>query len=314
MSTTVAESAPPLPSPGWPNILAGYTGPSPADVDAFMRFAEFLATARTAVPLPYQHRAGDMAALMLRAHDLNIPIGVALDHVYVVPGGRTALTAQLMGGLLIDRHGITIKIKTLNDQECELHFLRGRKKLATSRYTIREASALGLTRFRWWRAVPEDCLYARTISRACRRPPLQGLIILGCYTREEVYESMARGGDLDGEHIAVEIDPEVAEWLDQAEAATEPEQVRVKLRELARKAGKRRLLMADGRTVDDHLIEAWHHAITRQRAASADAALAAGTAAADAEPVPPRCTCDPVKAAIAGRHEDGCDERTHAAG
>lgn len=313
MSTAVADPAPPtpLPNPGWPDILPGYTGPSPADVDAFMRLAEFLATARTAVPLPYQRRGGDMAALMLRAHDLNIPIGTALDHVYVVPGGRTSLTAQLMGALLIERHGLTIRVKTLNDQACELHFCRGRKKLSTSNYTIREAAALGLTQFRWWRAVPEDCLYARTMSRACRRPPLQGLIVLGCYTREEVYEAMARGDALDGEHVETQLDAEVAEWLKTAETAT-PDAIRVELRTAARKARKGRMLLPDGRTVDDALIEAWHHAVTRQHATAADAALAAGTA--EPEPTPPSCDCDPVKVAAAGRHEDGCDERTHAAG
>jgi hypothetical protein len=309
---TVAVAAPaPLSNPGWPDILPGYVGPSPADFTAFRDMAELLAGARTAVPLPYQHRTGDMAALMLRAHDLNIPIGVALDHLYVVPGGRTAMTAYLMGALLIERHRITIKIKTLTDQECELHFTRGRKKLSTSRYTIREAAALKLTRFRWWQAVPEDCLYARAMSRACRRPPLQGLIVLGCYVREEVYEAMARGEALDGEQIAVEVDAEVAEWLDAAAAATDPDDVRVKLRDQARKAKKHRLVMPDGRTVDDHLIEAWHHTVTRHHAARAEAALAAGTAEPGTEPTPPRCTCDPVAVARAGRHEDGCDERAH---
>lgn len=310
MSVAVADPPADLPNPGWPNILPGYVGPSPADFTAFRDMAELLAGARTAVPLAYQHRTGDMAALMLRAHDLNIPIGVALDHLYVVPGGRTAMTAYLMGALLIERHGLTIKVKTLNDQECELHFYRGRKKLCTSRYTIREAAALKLTRFRWWQAVPEDCLYARAMSRACRRPPLQGLIVLGCYVREEVYEAMARGDALDGEQVAIEVDTEVTEWLALAAAATEPEEVRVAIRAMARKAGKQKLLMPDGRTVDDHLIEAWHHAVTRWRAASAEAALAAGTA--DPEPETPGCTCDPVTVARAGRHEDGCDERAHA--
>lgn len=297
-----AEPAPLTALPSLPHLIGPYVGPAPDNVDDFLKLAAALSTGRTAVPLPYQRRPGDTAALMLRAHGMNIPIGVGLDHIYVVAGGRTGLTAQLMTAIL-RRAGIVIRIKTLTDQVCELTFHEGRRKIGASSYTIREAAKLKLTQHTWWQAVPEDCLFARAVSRAVRRF-FTHIVAFG-YTREEIYEDLARGGQLDE---PAPVAAEVLDLLKSAEIAT-PDGIRGTLRPYARKHKLHATVLPDGRTVDAALIEAWHHAVTRERAEAADQSLA-DAVDADQDSTPPACTCDPVRVAEAGQHEDGCDDRT----
>lgn len=305
--TATAELLPPplLGNPDEPNLMGGYVGPSPADVAGFTAMAEFLCTGCTAIPLPYQRRPGDMGGLMLRAHAMNVPMGVALDHVYVVPGGRTGLTAQLMAALL-RRAGITIKTRRHTDQVCELTFHErtstGReRKIGSSKYTINEAAKLGLLRFAWWRAVPEDCLWARALSRGVRR--LFTHVVMFGYTREELYE--ADRGDGTAEE-PVTLPREVEELLAAAATAT-PDEIKTALIPAARKAKLLQLLLPGGGTLEAALIDAWHHAVTRRHAAVADQALADG--AAQPEPAAPACPCDPVRVAEVGQHDEGCHER-----
>jgi hypothetical protein len=272
--SAVTEQAP-LPTPDHllPRIthsnLHGYTGPT--TTPHRMAEAELLATARSTLHPMYRRSPGDCLTLLHRAEALDVPVGLAIDHVYINTAiGRAGLSAQLMAALLL-RAGIRWTVVEETDQVVRLRFRRGRKTIGTVSWRIREAVAAGLTRREHWRLWPTDCLWARAMARACRR--YFSDIVMGlAYTPEEVYDM----GQVDTapdevETLAPEVQDVLAEATDDDVTAAA---VRDEIIPRARKAKLLRVQLPDGRTVEQALNDAWLAAAGREDAARADAALA----------------------------------------
>ncbi len=315
--------------------LGGYDGP--ATDEGLERHAVLLATARCTTHPLYRRSPGDCLTLLYRARSLNIPVGVALDQVYInTTVGRAGLSAQLMAALL-RRAGVDWEAVVETDQLVELWFYwgadsiarltrwrrthRGRRPEPRGRVTwrIREAATAGLTKREQWRLWPVDCLWARALARGCRR--FFSHLVMGMgYTPEEVHDmgaGYAAPEDLDD---ASQTDPDVQEFLEQAnsESAT-PDLIRSDIIARARKAKLHKHVLPDRRTLEQALMDIWRVKTAAQSAARADAALA-GLGDPPADTAPPAvfdapagegdlpCRC-PAALIIAGNpHLAGCEE------
>lgn len=278
--TDTLTTPPPLPAG-----LLRYDGPT--DFHDMERAAQLLATAKTAVHPRYRTRPGDCLTLLFRARALDVPVGVAFDHIYVNDAvGKSGLSAQLMGALL-RRAGITWEPVTANTQTVKLVFFRhttdarGRRrrhKLGASEWTMIQAKDAGLTRFTHWQMFPEDCLRARALARGCRH--LFPDVVMGMgYTPEEVRLAGADGDTLPTDGNPDAIPAEVQEFLD--EAATEGTTVDNIRRDIIKRAKRANLLdygLPDGQTLQQALHAACLLALSR----ASDEALA--TPPAQSEP------------------------------
>lgn len=295
-----AQPPPPAPEVKLPPLrgtLGVYDGPT--SDDGMERHAVLFATARCAMHPLYRRSPGDCLTLLYRAKALNIPVGVALDHVYINTAvGRAGLSAQLMAALL-RRSGVDWEMAQETDQVVEFWFYWGEESLARlarwrrtrrgrrpeprgkAKWTIREAVTAHLTKREHWQLWPVDCLWARAMARGCRRH-FSDLVMGMGYTPEELFDmSEAEAAPEEVE----QIDPEVQEFLDQAdsESAT-ADLIRADIMARARKAKLLKKTLPDGRTLEQALTDVWRVKTAREAAARADAALsAAGTEPADVE-------------------------------
>lgn len=270
--------------PAVPATLRGYDGPtSTADRK---EEALLLATARCALHPLYRRSPGDCFTLLYRAQALNVPVGVALDHIYINTAvGKSGMSAQLMAALLL-RAGVTWTMTQETDRVVEFRFKRGRKVIGAARWTIGEAKTAGLTGREHWRLFPTDCLWARAMARGCRRY-FSDLVMGMGYTPEELHDM--RTPDVAGDETAVAAPVQAV--LDEAEQAT-PDRVR-ELRVAARKEKLLAVVLPDGQTLEQHLHQQWLLAAARQ----ADAALAG----VDPSSPPPEPPTPPVLDEAAGQ-------------
>lgn len=306
LNVTTDDPARPVPDaklPSLPTTLGAYDGPT--SETGMERHAALFATARCAMHPLYRRSPGDCLTLLYRARALNIPVGVALDHVYINTAiGRAGLSAQLMAALLL-RAGITWRTPQCTDQIVEMVFYRGRKKIGAVTWRIREAVAAGLTRREHWQLWPIDCLWARALARGCRRH-FSDLVMGMGYTPEELHDMAA--AEAAPEEVE-QLDPVVQTLLDEATAdTTTADAIRNDIVPRAKKAKKLKTTLPDGRTLEQALNEAWLVAAGREAAVHADGALT------QVDPtVPTPDTPDPeVLAAPAGEGEAPCGCPTSA--
>lgn len=279
-----AVTAPPLPTPDHllPRIssIGVYTGPT--TTANRISEAELMATARCALHPLYRRSPGDCLTLLYRAEALNIPVGIAIDHVYInTATGRAGLSAQLLAYLLL-RAGIRWRALKSTREVVELRFYRGRKVVGTVEWHIDEAVAAGLTKREHWRLWPNDCLWARAVARGCRKFFSDIVMGLG-YTPEEVYDNTDPDAAPDE---AQTVSPEVQAVLDEAGAdEVTADTIRTQIIPRARKGKLLHERLPDGRTVEQALNDAWLVATAREDAVRADAALTQlGAPAADGVP------------------------------
>jgi hypothetical protein len=269
MSAVIDAPPPPTPDHLLPRVttIGVYTGPT-TTADRKSE-AELMATARCSLHPLYRRSPGDCLTLLHRAEALNIPVGIAIDHIYInTATGRAGLSAQLLAYLL-HRAGVRWRALQSTDKVVELRFYRGRKVVGTVSWHIDEAVAAGLTLREHWRLFPNDCLWARAVARACRKFFSDIVMGLG-YTREEAYDNTDPDAVPDE---AEALPPDVQALLDEADTA-DPDTIRGQLTARARKGKLLGVRLPDGRTVQQALNDAWLAATGRDTAVRADAALA----------------------------------------
>lgn len=321
MSTAVidapTELPPPTPDrqlPAIPSTLSGFDGPT--DTVGRREEAVLMATARCALHPLYRRSPGDCLLLLYRAQALDIPVGIAIDHVYINTSiGKGGLTAQLMAALLL-RSGVTWTTVRSNRSVVELKFFRGRGRrkrvVGTVTWEIAEAVAARIADREHWRLWPEDCLWARCIARACRRW-FSDLVMGMGYTPEELFDILL--GDVAPEQ-AEQIPDDVAELLGQADDDTAtPDLIRSDIMPRARKAKLTGYQLPGGQTLQQHLEEVWRHKTAMLEAERADQH---GPASPAADPPPATvldapagegtysCGCPAAHVLTAGAHLDTC--------
>lgn len=300
--------------PRIPYRMKGYDGPtSSAEMTEECRE---LAEARAAIQGPYQRRPGDVRTLLWRARALDIPVGVAIDHIYINMQGKAGLSAQLIAGLL-RRAGIDWTCTKTPDAVQFAFFeevwfttaagkiVKRKKRLGTVGFELLEAQAAGIAGTRHWQKWPIQCMWARAMARAGRE--LFSDVTLGfAYTPEELHDgTAAEAGPTAGDE---QIDPLVVEFIEQArsEDAT-PDLIKSDIMVRARKARPKGQLLKEhaggGRTLIDVLNEIWllkvAHDEDQQTALVADQAMAA--AGITVPPAPAAVDADAWKTAPIGK-------------
>lgn len=165
-------------------VFRRYTGPR--DMDGQLRMAAQLATAKHAIPRRYHDSPGDLLAMMQHAIALDIELTVAWRHVHFNPDGVAGMTAQLMHALVI-RAGHKIIPVRVDDKIVKLKMQRcDGLPSGGAQWTLMEAqrARLHLKDNSPWVPYPEDMLWARSISRLCRRWAPD--VIMGFYVPEEL--------------------------------------------------------------------------------------------------------------------------------
>jgi hypothetical protein len=197
----VQHNLAPAAAPPW--RVGHYDGPT--DVDQQISHARFLATGIVA-PI-YRHNPGACLSLLMAAQALDIPRHTALNNLWWnLAVGKGATSAQLMAGLLTERHGYDFKVTEESDQRVAMTFHRTvdgrRRKLGTVEWTILEAIGACLTWREQWQHHPKDMLWARCLMRGARR--FASHVGTGlAYTRDELDDMSApqEGGEA---HTAVQ--------------------------------------------------------------------------------------------------------------
>lgn len=328
MSVAVLDPAPteppaPLPDRNLPAIPATFRGEydGPTDTAGRHQEAQLMATARCSLHPLYRRSPGDCLLLLYRAQALDIPVGLAVDHIYInAEIGKAGLTAQLMSYLLL-RAGITWTTVRSNRSVVELKFSRGRgrrkRTLGTVKWEIEEAVAARIAHRQHWQDWPEDCLRARCIPRAVRALGLTDVVMGMGYSPEELFDMNA--GEAAPEQVE-QLPDDVAELIGQADDDTAtPDLIRADIMVRARKAKLHGFQLPDGQTLQQHLEQVWRHKTAMLEAASADTVIstvaepAAGPApvldAPAGEGIYP-CGCPAAHIIASGAHLGTCTKKT----
>lgn len=278
-----------------------YDGPT--DPAGQREEARFMSTG--IVPPIYQHNPGACLSLIMMAQALDIPRATAINNIWWnLAAGKGATTAQLMAGLLVERHGYQFTVTEETDARVAMTFHRtvnGRKRrLGDVEWTILEAVAACLTWRDQWRHHPKDMLWARCLMRGARR--FASHVGTGlAYTRDELDDmtAPAEGG---------EVATAVQEIIDRATAdTTTSATIRGELVGLAKKRGLLDAEVGDGETLGQVLGLLWG----MRRGAETDAVQAATPAPAAADDPGPAgtgalpCGCDAAQFLHDGVHQLG---------
>lgn len=271
--------------------------------------ATWLASVRAHRDSPsFQRWVGYHLAMIHRAEALDVPVGVAIDHIYVNEDGRAGLTAMLMGALLL-RSGIVWKPVVYTDAKVKLKFMRrgARKVIATSEWTMTMAVRAKIAHKWAWQQYPERCLASRALGIACR-DNFADITIYG-HTWDEVRNNESDTDDT----TTTDLPPRVAELLDQATAAdVTTNHIRRTIMPAAKKEKLLLTAVGGGRDLDQALHEAWLAAANREAAVDIDAALADVGPARPLPDAPALPQPADVEHAAAGDMRCGCDATIHA--
>jgi hypothetical protein len=270
---TVSVSAPPAP----PRVdVSGYNGPTMLDDQ--IRLAEVLATATRVIPVDYRDQPGDLLALIYEAQALNIPVMTAVHNLYFEDDGSYGMSAQLIGALL-RRGGADWSTTIEQGKSCTLVFTFADGRTGgEAKYTIGDALRAEIANTTNWIRYPDDNLYARAVSQGARRfaQDLTGGLayVPGERTTAPAVQEEA-------------VDPDVAEFLAQADGASTTQIQALTDTALAKKSnGLAAKPAGGGKSVEDRLRELWLAAAARELAAATAPDADAGEPAPEPDPQP----------------------------
>lgn len=142
-------------------------------------------TAEVVKQLFPQHSVPDIAKICLYAKFIGIDPLAALNGGIFLINGKAEISARSMQSLLLSR-GYKVKIVKLDDTICELEGIGADNTcIGKSSFSIAQAREAGLTSKPIWKQYPEDMLFARCISRLCRRV-FPDIFVEGVYTAGEL--------------------------------------------------------------------------------------------------------------------------------
>jgi hypothetical protein len=159
-----------------PTSLGFSLGPCdvPTSFAEQMQAAEVLAKAGVMVPRQLRNQSGAVFAMMTYARALNLPIGVAMQHLYVFEdkeeNTHIEMSARLMGAL-VRRAGHKIVPVSENASRIVLQLKRCDDPTPTyfADYTRKDVELAGLLSKFGHMKYPRDMLFARCLSRLTRR-------------------------------------------------------------------------------------------------------------------------------------------------
>lgn len=132
----------------------------------------------------------EILAILQTSHSLGIDPFLALNKDLYAINGKIEMSSELMNRL-IHKHGHTVQVKKLDNNEC---ILIGRRRdtggTMEASFSIQDAQLAGIYKNSWLR-YPQDMLWARALSRLGRR--LFPDVLCGCYVQGEISESISCG-------------------------------------------------------------------------------------------------------------------------
>lgn len=161
----------------------------PPDMDGKLRLATELSKARFILPPRYRNNPGDVLALIYHAQTLDIGVATAWENLVFNPDGVGAMRARLMHGLVI-RAGHRLVPVHVDSMRVRMRLIRcDGGTSGGAAWTLAEAQRAGLAARdnSPWRPYSEDMLWARCMSRVCRRYASD--VIMGFYVPEDLVDA-----------------------------------------------------------------------------------------------------------------------------
>jgi hypothetical protein len=168
------------------------------------------------VPAPLRNKPQDVAAILLTADALNLPLTLATVSQFFVIEGRVQPSAQIMLALAAQR-GLEFWWTRTSETVAELAVQRpGSEKVQLFSFTIEEARRANLTNKKVWKDFPTAMLMARATTRAVRATCPDILLGLPDAGFAEPIETAPAGVQMDAAQARTELErPEVVEVVDE---------------------------------------------------------------------------------------------------
>ncbi len=83
--------------------------------------------------------------------------------------GKPTWSANLMAAAIKRSGRYNYRVRQATDEACEIEFFEGKDSVGTAKFTIKEAQHAGLANKDNWKNYASDMLFARALSRGCRR-------------------------------------------------------------------------------------------------------------------------------------------------
>jgi hypothetical protein len=151
--------------------------------------------------------------------ELGLPPFASMTGIHIIQG-KPVLGANVIATLVKNDPRYNYAVKTCTDQDCVITWIEDGKNVGESGFTMKEASAAGLSGKDNWKKYPSDMLFARAISRGARR------FAPGIFGGSPVYTPDEMGVDVDEEGYvdttAVEIVEPQPEPTPEPQAHPEP--------------------------------------------------------------------------------------------
>ena len=143
----------------------------------------------------------DQALIKIWAgRELGIGAVEAMRGIYIIEGNLTP-SAGLTASLVKRSGKYNYRVKVQTDTACEIEFFEGGQSVGVSTWTMDDAKRAGLATKANWTKGPSDMLFARAMTRGCRRfcPDVFGGSIYdqGEFIDAEVSEVTPRAVDVD---------------------------------------------------------------------------------------------------------------------
>lgn len=141
--------------------------PSTAELDSYMRQAELLSQSAL-VPAKFRGKPADVLVAALQGRELGWGVTTAMTYIDVIQGVPT-ISAKGKTALIL-KAGHSIEEVESSDTRAVVKGTRGDTgKSMTVSYSIEEARKAGLANKDNWKKHTADMLWARAVSRLCRR-------------------------------------------------------------------------------------------------------------------------------------------------
>ncbi len=174
----------------------------------YSRFDKIQEAGRALAASGYFTQVGQDQAIarVMAGAELGIPPFAAMSGIHIIQGKPT-LSANLIA-TLVDKHPrYDFRVLEQTEGVCRIEWRRDGETVGESGFTMEEAKRAGLTGKDGWRKYPSDMLFARALTRGCRRfaPGIFGGA--PAYTPEELGQDVDEDGHIvEGE--VVEVLPE----------------------------------------------------------------------------------------------------------
>jgi len=113
-------------------------------------------------------QAAQAVAKIMAGYELGFGPFASMTGVYILPGGRVIIGANLMAAAIKRSGKYDYRIRRLDDQACEIEIMQDGQVIGVSQFGVDDAKAAGLLDRDNWRKYPRNMLFARAISNAVR--------------------------------------------------------------------------------------------------------------------------------------------------